>query len=294
MEVLKVMDEPRDYVAGKFVGLVTYMDSFFGNDRNYQESNDSVLQLDLTRVMGYTGEHRFILQGKAKIHLPRAEKSLHVLLESDPDKNTANATSQVQANQPAATTATPTSYGAGLRYERQSADERWHVGTDGGLKFAGLSTAPFVRARGSYAVPLDNWRMKAAETVFWFNTTGPGETTQIDFERPMADPSLFRATSSATWLNNRQSFDLRQDFSVFQTVDERTAMLYQASAIGVSDASGQARVTDYVVLMLYRRRLHREWTYLEISPQLHFPRERNFTASGMLSVRLEILFDKSR
>lgn len=81
---------------------------------------------------------------------------------------------------------------------------------------------------------------------------------------------------------------------MFQTVDERTAMLYQASAIGVSDASGQARVTDYVVLMLYRRRLHREWTYLEISPQLHFPRERNFTASGMLSVRLEILFDKSR
>lgn len=184
MEVLKVMDEPRDYVAGKFVGLVTYMDSFFGNDRNYQESNDSVLQLDLTRVMGYTGEHRFILQGKAKIHLPRAEKSLHVLLESDPDKNTANATSQVQANQPAATTATPTSYGAGLRYERQSADERWHVGTDGGLKFAGLSTAPFVRARGSYAVPLDNWRMKAAETVFWFNTTGPGETTRLTLSGP--------------------------------------------------------------------------------------------------------------
>ena len=118
--------------------------------------------------------------------------------------------------------------------------------------------------------------MKAAETVFWFNTTGVGETTQLDFERPISEPFLFRATSSATWLNNRQSFDLRQDFGVYQTVDERTAMLYQASAIGVSDSSAQAYATDYVLLMLYRHRLHREWMYLEISPQLHFPQDEEF------------------
>jgi len=286
------MDQERDYLATKFVDLVTYLDGFFGNDRNYQETNDSVLQLDLTRVMGYTGERRFVFQGRAKLHLPRAEKSLHLLIESDPDKNTANASNQVQAAQPAAPTQTPTSYGAGLRYERKSADDRWHAGTDAGLKIAGLNTAPFARARGSYAVPLDHWRMRAAETLFWFNTTGAGETTQLDFERPVTAPLLFRSTSSATWLYNKLSFDLRQDLSLFHTLDERTAMLYQASAIGVSRPAGV--VTDYVLLTLYRHRLHREWMYLEVSPQLHFPRERNFGASGMLSVRLEVLLDKSK
>ncbi len=288
------MNEPRDYVAKHFVDLVTGIDRFFGNDRNYQESNDSVLQLDLTRVMGYTGEHRFVLQGKAKVHLPQTEKSLHLLIESDPDKNTANASNQVQVTQTTVNTTTPSSYGAGLRHELKSADDRWFLGTDGGVKLAGLNTSLFLRTRGSYAVPLDHWRMKAAETVFWFNTTGVGETTQLDFERPINDLNLFRATTSATWLNNRQSFDLRQDFGLFQTVDERTAMLYQASVIGVSDSSAQAHVTDYVLLMLYRHRLHREWMYLEISPQLHFPQARNFMHSGMLSIRLEVLFDKSR
>lgn len=288
------MDAPRDYLAKEFVDLVTDIDSFFGNERNYQETNDSVLQLDLTRVMGYTGEHRFVFQGKAKIHLPRAEKSLHLLIESDPDKNTASATSQVQPNQPTAATQAPSSYGAGMRYELKSADERWHLGTDGGVKLAGLNSSLFTRVRGSYSIPFEHWRMKAAETLFWFNSTGAGETTQLDFERPFSDPLLFRATSSSTWLNNRQSFDLRQDFAIFQNVDERTAMLYQASAVGTSSADMQAFVTDYVLLMLYRHRLHREWMYLEISPQLHFPKERNFTANGMLSIRLEVLLDKSK
>lgn len=56
----------------------------------------------------------------------------------------------------------------------------------------------------------------------------------------------------------------------------------------------QAQISDYVLLVLYRYRLHREWTYLDVSPQLHFPRGNGYRASPMLSVRLEILFDQSR
>jgi hypothetical protein len=197
-------------------------------------------------------------------------------------------------NQPVAATQTPASYGAGVRMERHASDQRWHIADDVGLKFAGLNTSPFARIRGSYAVPLDDWRMKAAETVFWFNTTGPGETTQFDFERTLSDLLLFRASSNATWTNTAQQFDLRQDAILFQKVDDRTAMQYQASVIGLSDARLQSHVTDYVLLMLYRHRLHKEWMFLEISPQLHFPEDHGYCASGTLILRLEILFDRSR
>ncbi len=292
--MLDVIDQPRDYVSKEFVDLVSGIDRFFGNDRNYQETNNSVLQLDLTRVMGYGGLHQFVLQGKAKVQLPSTEKRFHLLIESDPDTNTANATRQVQVNQPAATTQTPSSYGAGVGMERQSPEDRWHLATNVGLKFAGINTSPFARARGSYAVPLDDWRLKAMETVFWFNTTGAGETTQVDFERTLSDPLLFRASSNATWTNTTQRFDLRQDFILFDQVDERRALQYQASVIGISDASLQSHVVDEVLLMLYRYRLHREWMYLEVSPQLHFPADHSYKAAGTLSVRLEVLFDRSR
>jgi hypothetical protein len=288
--MLTAVDVPRDYLADKFVGLITGIDSFFGSDRNYHETNNSVFQMDIIRVMGYGGADKFVLEGRANVNLPRAEKSLHVLFESDPDKNTASGPTQTLGILPITNTA-PSSYGGGLRYER-SGDDRWHFNTDGGLKFAGLSTAPFARMRGSYAIPLENWRLKATETVFWFNTTGAGETTQMDFERPFSDPNLFRASSIATWLNDSQAFSLRQDFSVFQTLNESTAILYQASAVGTSDPT--VEVTDYVILTQYRHRLHRKWMFVELIPQLQFPRIRNFQASSSLTLRLEILFDKSR
>lgn len=289
-EIIGVADAPRDYLSEKFVDLVSGIDRFFGDERNYQESRDSVLQIDFTRVMGYGGEHRFIYAGRAKVHLPNTEKRLHLLIESDPDKHTGSDASRKQAVQTGVQSA-PASYGAGVRYEKAE-QERWHFSTDGGLKFQGLNTTPFARTRLSYAMPLDEWQMKASETLFWFNTIGAGETTQLDFERKTSETMMFRATSNATWLHDKQNMDLRQDFTSFHTLDDRRALLYQASVVGVSRPS--AHVNDYVLLLLYRYRLHRKWMFLEVSPQLHFPRERQFRSSGMLSLRLEMLFDDER
>jgi hypothetical protein len=103
---------------------------------------------------------------------------------------------------------------------------------------------------------------------------------------------LFRATSNATWLKDKNNFDLRQDFSIYHTINERTALLYQASVIGISNP--QYEVTDYVAMIHYRYRLHRQWMFFELSPQLHFPKENNFQSSFALSMRLEVLFDGSK
>ena len=288
--MLSVADAPRDYVSEQFVALVSSIDGFFGDERNFQEANDSVLQLDFTRVMGYTGEHGIVPSGRAKVHLPIAEKRLHLLIETDPDKNAGVDSTQKQTP-PLKTPTAPDSYAAALRIERER-EERWHLSADGGLKFQGLNTTPFARTRASLTVPMEEWRMKLAESVFWFNTIGVGETTQLDFERPLGEDLLFRSSSNASWLRDTTNFDLRQDLSFFHKLDSRNALLYQASVLGVSRP--QVQVTDYVVLVVYRYRLHREWMFFELSPQLHFPRERDFRPSSLLSMRLEILFDRSK
>ena len=285
------LDTSRDYLSDKFVGYVSDIDRFFGDERHYQESNTSVIQMDITRVSGYSGDDKFVLSARAKLDLPSTEKRLHLLLETNPDQNINGAPPQDQ-NLPAANqTTTPQSYGAALRYEK-SIDEIWHFSTDTGLKFQGIHIDPFVRARGSFSAPFDEWRFKATETAFWFHTIGAGETTQIDLEHSISEPILFRASSYATWLNDTQNFDLRQDLSFYQSLNERTALLYQASAIGVSNP--QLQVTDYVLLIDYRYRLHKKWVYFELSPQLHFPREKDFQSSPAIIMRLEMLFDESR
>ncbi|MCR4305047.1 MAG: hypothetical protein NUV63_12640 [Gallionella sp.] len=287
---IETIDAPRDYLSGKFVGFVSGIDRFFGDERNYQESNKSVLQLDLTRVTGYGGDRKIVLSGRARVNLPSTEKRLHLMVETNPDKNISGEPTQAQTT-PLRDVAAPESYSAALRYEK-SEESRWHFSTDAGVQFRGVTSNLFARARGSYSIQLDQWRLKAAETVFWFHTIGAGESTQLDVERFLSEPLLFRATSNATWLHDKQNFDLRQDLSVYHTLNDRSALLYQTSAIGVSEPHFQA--TDYVILMVYRYRLHRDWIFFELSPQQHFPREKNYHPSPMLVMRLEMLFDESK
>jgi hypothetical protein len=288
-DVKNALDTPREYLSGKIVDYVGSVDRFFGDDRNYQETNDSVFQLDLTRVSGYDGDNKFVLSGRAKIHLPIAEQRLHLLVETNPDKNATVDPTRL-STAPIKASATPASYAAALRYEKAEA-ERMHFSVDAGIKLQGLNSTPFTRARASLAIPYEGWRLKAAESLFWFNTIGAGETTQVDFEHQISEPLLFRSTSNATWLNDLQNFDLRQDLSVFHKLDDRSVLLYQASVIGMSHPKTQ--VSEYIFLMLYRYRIHREWVFVEFSPQLHFPIERNFKPSPVFSARLELLFDES-
>ncbi len=291
LPILGMADASRDYLSDRFVGFVTGIDRFFGDERNYQEANDSVIQLDLSRVVGYGGERKFVLSGRANVRLPATERRLHLLIETDPDKN-ATVDPANTRTPPLRKATPPESYAAALRFERAAA-ERWHFSADGGLKFAGLNTAPFARTRASLTKPLDDqWRLKVAESLFWFNTIGAGESTLLDLERTISEPVLFRASSSATWLHDTQNMDLRQDFSFFHKLNDRTALLYQASVIGVTRP--QTQVMDSVLLLVYRYRLHRQWVFFELSPQLHFPRDREFKSSSVLSMRLEMLFDRSR
>jgi hypothetical protein len=280
---------PRNYLSGKVTSFASYMDRFFGGDRHYQESNPSVLQVDLSRATGYGGGRQFDLAARLNFRLPVTEGKLRLLIETDPEKNAMDVPTKTLPVLPSKSAA-PKGVGVAARFA--SADEgTWHFHTDAGLKFP-IPIRPFVRSAVNYSLPLGEWRMTAAESVYWFNTLGVGETTSLNFERIINAQFLFRSSSNVTWLRNQQNLDMRQDWSFFHTLDDRTALLYQLATFGISNPGNQ--VTDTVLLFDYRYRLHQKWMYFDFSPQLHFPKLRNYQATRSFSVRLEVLFDDAR
>lgn len=286
--LLESMDAPRDYLSEKIVAFTREVDQFFGDERYFQENNKSVIQLNLNETLMQGGTHPFRIEGQAKLDLPAAQKRFErfqFVLEYNPEKKTAG---EVKKDQPAPPqeAATPEKYAASLRYEK-SEESRWHLSSDAGIKFQ-LPLDPFVRTRGSYAIQLEEWRMKLAESVFWFGTIGLGETTQLDMERVLSTPVLFRATSTATCMETTQICDLRQDLSFYHTLNERSVVVYQASVIGANKPVLQE--TAYALLMRYRYRMHKEWMFFELSPQLYFPRTDDFRLNAMMLMRLELLF----
>lgn len=286
------MEASRNYLSEKITNFASNIDRFFGGDRHYQESNPSVIQLSVARGDGYGTNRNFDLAAKLNLRLPVTEGRLRLLVETDPEENAITGVTPAQTKTvlPSNKAVAPKSVAVAVRVV--AAEENvWNFNTDAGLQFP-IPPKPFVRTRGSYSTPMGDWRLKAAESVYWFNRLGAGETTQLDLERILSNSVLFRSTTNATYLNDKKNFDLRQDLSFYHTLNDRTALLYQASAIGVSNP--QFQVTDYVALLFYRYRLHKEWLFFEASPQLHFPREKSFKASPAFNIRLEILFDDSR
>jgi len=287
---LDFVDAPRAYMTEKIISFASYMDRFFGGNRHFQESNQSVFQLDLTRVAGYGDNHKFELSGKMNLRLPGTEGRLRLWLETDPEKDMYDdPTRDTHTQQNKATT----TRGAALAARYSTEEEKgWRFSSDAGVKLPISHLNPFVRLKGEYSTPMGDWRMKASESVYWFSALGVGETTQLDFEKVLSSSMLFRSSSNATWLKNSLNFDLVQSFSVYHTLNDRSVLIYQTSAAWITNPSFQA--TDYVALVFFRHRLHQKWLFVELSPQLHFPRDKDYKASPALSMRLEALFDESK
>ena len=290
-ELLDVVDAPRDFLSEKIVDFSKRMDRFFGDERYFQENNKSVIQLDFNQTIEQSGNRIFKFEGKAKLDLPAAQKRFQLVLEVNPEKKAAG---EVNKNQPVNTTlpstTTPDKYAASFRFE-ESEESNWHFSSETGIKVE-LPLDPFVRTRGRYSIPLGEWRLSFTESLFWFGTIGLGETTQIELERVLSKPVLFRATSTATCMETTQICDMRQDLALFHTVDDRNALLYQVSAIGSNKPVMQE--TAFVLLLKYRYRMHREWVFFEAIPQLNFPRTDGFKLNASLLLRLEVLFGATR
>jgi len=286
LTLLEPTDSSRTYLSEKFVNLAQGIDQFFGDPRYFQQTNNSVLQLYLTEIFEPGGIRQFKFNGQAKVDLPSTQKRLSLVFESDPESNIGGDVKKTQQVIPNARLASD-NQALALRYENRDIPS-WYFNADVGIKL-NIPLENFARSRASYSMSLGDWQFRASETLFWFQTIGAGETSQIDFDKKISEPLLFRSSSVATWMVEKLNFDLRQDFSLFQTLNEREALLYQTSAIGVSQP--QWEVSEYVALLLYRKRLHHKWMFGEISPQLHFPIAKNYQMSPLLMVRLEILFD---
>lgn len=280
------LNPTHEYWSGHVADYAGRMDRFFGDDRDFEEINQSILRLSLTQSLKEGGKHDTTFSGRARLSLPSAKKRLHLLIETDPEEVATGETGTEGVLVPRDITSRD-SYAAAVRFQKDR-EQRWHFSADVGARLrSGLD--PYTRVRGSGTALLGLWRFKLAETLFWFRTLGPGETTRLDIERASIDGlRLFRSSSQATWLRDEDGFSMRQDLALYHTLNDRQALLYQLSVLGTTEPNTHAE--EYIALLRYRHRLHRDWLFGEISPQMHYPVELDYHPDPQLVLRLEILF----
>jgi len=73
-------------VAHQVTEFANWLDNFFGDERIYNESQNSSLKLNLLQINEEGHQPRYEANLQGKLTLPNTQKRLELLFESDPEK----------------------------------------------------------------------------------------------------------------------------------------------------------------------------------------------------------------
>ncbi len=158
----------------------------------------------------------------------------------------------------------------GLGYSRADGRRRgWDLGV--GVKFS-TPLDPYVRAR-YHLKPLfsEHWLWRTTPQLFWQESRGFGISLTSTFDVAMTERWMLRSWTSLVEDEVSEGVEWVQQFTAYQDASDRSAFAYAIYAQGETDYEVQVR--DYGVEIRYRRRILREWFFIELSTSLSYPRE---------------------
>jgi hypothetical protein len=288
------LDRSQERLGWSVCRATLWFDGLFGDPRAIAERDTTYgyvqPKLDYNEEDGVDPDGRF----RAKFNLPLADRRFNALLgrnESDDGEESRETDRDDGSEQ------LPESF--------RDADDDWLVGLgyspvrgarkrldfDAGIE---VSTPPDFFAQGRYR---RHWFLsqrdlvRARQTVFWRTDDGFGTRLNFDFERVLNRPYVARWRNAVTWAQEIEGVEWFSEVTLFQRLGERTALAYQLSADGATDA--EVPVKNYGFEVIYRRNILREWLFLELRPGLDWRRrelEDNRELEPVMSIGLQINF----
>lgn len=277
------VDSPHDRFSSAIETLARRVDSFFGDERAFEEENDTTLQVTLDTTANDNGDLEFDSALRAKLALPAIEKRLKLVIESDQGRDTGGTAN----NDPVDALEKPSDYIIGL--ERGYAGGLWQFQPSVGLRMD-LPPDPYVRFRTIRYADLQNWLARVSGTATWFSQDGAKLDANLDFDRQLDEQLLIRSASSASWEEENSLAGATQIFTLFQHLSANTGMAYDLGASVDNDPDWN--VDNTFVRLRYRRQLYKTWAYLELQPMLAWPEDNNYREELSLLLRLEINFGR--
>lgn len=277
-----IVDKEQSVAVDRLTGLTNRVDSFFSNEKVYNDSTDSVMRIradtiwnEETNKLGFTGDIRL------KLDLKRTSEKYKFVFESDPERTDSEIDQNPQETPLQA--AREPSYYAGFE-THSGRKEKWLYRTALGVRIKAPLDV-FIRSRASRTYLLDKWSMRLDEGLFYFDSFGLGADSAVEFDHALDFNSLFRSRSYLRWLNQDDNFYMSEVVSLFHTLDKHHWLGYQAGVYG--NSRPVVAVSDYLLLLRYRQDIHRQFLFFEIIPQIRYQKINHFEAEHSVIFRLE-------
>ena len=166
------------------------------------------------------------------------------------------------------------------------------VTIDTGVKI-GIHSNAHIRMRYQYVKPFrEVYLFRFSEIAMWQFIERFTNTTQLDLERKFTTFTFVRWGNNVTYTEGTAGVTWNTGVSLFTQLSQKSAISYDTSMWGVNHPDWV--IQNYRIGSLYRRNFYRPWLFLELSPEVTWPK----AASGQrepvyaFMATLEIQFGK--
>lgn len=275
-----MVDKVHGSLSSSVLRLSNKVDRFFGSKRGDDEVNGTQIRLTYlgTKTEGEDLEHEGLI--KFRLKLPYLERLLKVSFKKDPKDKTED--SEPKAPAKAEEKSAVKKIGEAIINE----PKKWSFNIQTGVKVE-IPPQFFANFRLRRSAFFGKWEFRISQEFFWFSRDGFGETTTIDFDRPVMDDLLFRLRNTATWRDEDDEFETNHGPYLYWRIDQKRAVSFSALAQGKSRPS--FHIHNYQGNLSYRQLIYKRWFYIETGPTLDFPKERDWDTVWTYTVKLEAL-----
>ncbi|WP_299230841.1 hypothetical protein [uncultured Halomonas sp.] len=270
-------------------GTSRSIDGFFGTTDALTVDSDSYLRISQENAWKEGEAFDHDLSARFRLDLPTTEERLRLIIESEPDETRGtlgeqeSALTDNQAN-------SIEDVLVGLRHLGKGDRTReWDTELGAGIKVR-LPLDPYARITTQRLWTLNDgpWKLHSDNRFSWFNKDGYSARTRWDLGRPIDEKRHLRFISNAQWREEVDTLEFSQAAELNQRINSRSVLRYSAVVLG--ESLSHTTIEDSYLQLRFRRDIHKGFTFLDIAPSLHFPRDVDYEHRWALTLRLEMYF----
>ncbi len=279
---LNWVERIRDNRSENVGQLGRYVDSLFAGEDIDDLPNKSYVRLSVKGTVSELENRRDTDAGiKIKLDLPNTKRRWKLFFESD-NTDTERLDQKVRG----VTDSTQSESVGGLRLESDRS-KNWLFSTDVGIR-GRIPLDPFARFKARRDWELGSpWTLTFDHEDWYFHEKGFGTESSLDFHRPITEDYFLSIVTAAQFQDRYNVIELAQSITTTHFIDDRQAIAYGVGVLGVNKPSVKA--TAYYVSANYQRRIHKDWLFMEVTPELLFPRIEDFRPKWSLTVEFKAI-----
>ncbi len=262
------------------------VDSFFGDERLYDEITETYASLKLSGLYERGGELSADAKFRLRLDLPRTKNRIKLRFETEDDEFDDEVVNALPAGTPPLG---DNDVNASLQVILQET-RNWTVSVSPGVKLRN-PLDPYAKLRLRRSFNLFTWRLRFVQSFEWFDSTGYGSKSTLYFDRRIGERSLLRLTSEA--YRNEEEY-IHNDFRVsqriyfFYALNKRVGLSTEAGIIGNSRPIWHH--DRYFYNVRARRDIHEGFVFLELRPQIDFYHDNDFHGEPSVMLTIEVLY----